>query len=129
MTLHPGNLGGKPPLGLKTGKPAKPKRPDGKDPAYLAAVRSLPCCICAGWGYIQQGPTFAHHTICGRYGQRKTPDRQAIPLCFMHHQGDDGIHVRRAWWVEAFGPDTDFIAATQDAVDGRTWDQIPGVQA
>ena len=93
-------------------KPAKAKaRPD-----YLAAVRELPCAICANWGFPQQSTTAAHHVICGRYGQRKTPDIMAIPLCWNHHQGPDGIHTRREWWVEQFGPDTDFIAATQDAL-------------
>lgn len=127
MTVHPGNLAGRPPLGLKkprepkrrkplTVKPRKPR--DGDDPAYLAAVRSLPCVICDGWGMRQISPTEAHHTICGRYGQHKTPDRQAIPLCRCHHTGAEGIHTHRKWWVESYGQDTDFIARTQDAVAG-----------
>ena len=101
------NLAKLPPLGLKQQK-AKP-RPD-----YLAAVRELPCCICHHFGFPQVGRSHAHHTICGRFGQRKTPDVMAIPLCHHHHQGADGIHSRKAWWVETFGPDTDFIAGTQD---------------
>lgn len=95
------------------------KTRDGDDHAYLAAVRSLPCVICAECGLRQISPTEAHHTICGRYGQHKTPDRQAIPLCRAHHTGAEGIHTRRAWWVESFGPDTDYIARTQDAVAGQ----------
>lgn len=115
--IHPGNLANKPPLGLEGERASKAKRPDGKDPAYLAAIHDLPCVICECWGMIQTTPTVAHHTICGRYGQRKTPDRQAIPLCWHHHQGPDGIHTRREWWVGQFGADTDFIARTQDAVE------------
>lgn len=95
------------PLGLKQPK-AKP-RPD-----YLAAVRQLPCCICAAWGMPQTTPTTAHHVICGRYGQRKTPDIMAVPLCWFHHQGPDGIHSNRSSWVERFGPDVDYVAGTQD---------------
>lgn len=99
---------------------AKPRKPrDGDDKAYLAAVRSLPCVICDGWGYRQITKTEAHHTICGRFGQHKTPDRQAIPLCQHHHTGADGIHTQRAWWVQQFGSDRDFIAATQDRVAGQ----------
>lgn len=132
MSVHPGNLAGLPPTGLKTPREpkakglkrteikAKPrKRRDGDDPAYLAAVRSLPCVICDGWGLRQTTPTEAHHTICGRYGQHKTPDREAIPLCRHHHTGADGIHTKRAWWVDTFGSDTDFIAVTQDAIAGE----------
>lgn len=114
MTIRIGNLTGKPPLGLKSSQPKPVRRPSGKDPAYLAAIHDLPCVICFHWGFQQTTPTQAHHTICGRYGQRKTPDRQAIPLCWHHHQGPDGIHTRKAWWVDQFGLDTDFIAGTQD---------------
>lgn len=101
------NLAGLPPLGQKQQK-SKP-RPD-----YLAAVRELPCCICYHFGFPQIGPSYAHHTICGRYSQRRTPDTQAIPLCYCHHQGAMGIHTSPKWWVSEFGPDTDFIAGTQD---------------
>ena len=109
MTVRFGNLSGKPPLGLKAGK-SKP-RPD-----YLAAVRGLPCVICAGFEGPQRTPTEAHHCIHGRHSQRKTPDIMAIPLCREHHTGARGIHTRSAWWREQFGPDTSFIAITQDAL-------------
>ena len=113
MTARIGDLAGRGPLGPK--RAIQPQlRDTGKRPDYLAAVRQLPCCICTAWGFPQTTPTHAHHTICGRFGQRKTPDVQAIPLCWNHHQGPDGIHTRRAWWVDQFGPDVDWIAGTQD---------------
>lgn len=101
------NLLNKPPLGLKPEK-AKP------DPKYLARVRELPCCICEAFGLVQSGPTFAHHTICGRYSQEKTPDRMAIPLCHAHHQGELGIHADKTAWVQEYGDDRDYILPTQD---------------
>lgn len=99
-------------MGLKS--PRADDRPD-----YLAAVRALPCCICGTWGMQQYSHTTAHHPICGRYSQRKVADVLAIPLCDGHHQGNfDGskiaIHRERAAWVAAYGPDTDWIAGTQD---------------
>lgn len=114
MNARFGDLAGRGPLGFKGSEPVKAKQPSGKHPAYLAAVRELPCCICENWGFPQFTPTHAHHTFCGRYGQAKTPDRQAIPLCHHHHQGADGIHTDKAAWVALFGPDTDYIAQTQD---------------
>ena len=101
------NLMQKPPIGLKAPK-AK------KDPAHLARVATLGCCICEAFGGPQIGPTYVHHTICGRYSMRKTPDRQAIALCHFHHQGAGGIHTDKAAWVERYGLDTDYIAATLD---------------
>ena len=100
------NLTGKPPRGLKAEK-AKP------DPEYLAAVRGLPCCICEKFFLVPATNTAAHHTICGRYSQRKTPDRDAIPLCWDHHQGALGIHTDKSSWVQEYGLDTDYIAATR----------------
>jgi hypothetical protein len=101
------NLANRPPLGLKAGKPKK-------DPNHLARVAELPCCICEAFGEIQEGRTYVHHTICGRFGNRKTPDREVIPLCWHHHQGPLGIHASRDAWVRAYGSDRDYIAATLD---------------
>lgn len=103
------NLAGLPALGLKEPKAAK-------DPAYLARVHDLPCCICRAFGERQTSPTQAHHVIMGRFSQRRTPDRMAIPLCYDHHQGGKGIHTHPAWWAETYGNDFDFTAATQDAL-------------
>ncbi len=103
-----------------TGQPIRQKQERAQpDPAYLAAVRALPCCICEAWGMAQNSPTNAHHPICGRHGTRKRPDHTAIPLCDGHHQGDFdttkiAIHRDRALWVEWYGEDTDWIAPTQD---------------
>lgn len=73
MTVRFGNLAGRPPMGLKQARDrqrkakglarrasikAKPRKArDGDDPAYLAAVRSLPCVICDSWGMRQISPT------------------------------------------------------------------------
>lgn len=112
-----GNLAGLPPIGPKPPKPAK-------DPAYLAKVRKLPCCICVAFGGPQLSPTAAHHVIHGRYSQIKSPDRMAIPLCEGHHQGQFdtskiAIHREPDRWRWEYGLDTDYIAATQDAIAGE----------
>ena len=108
-----------------TQRQVQPKvpRPD-KDPAYLAAVAALPCVVCETNGGAQQSRTTVHHTNCGRYGNRKTPDRQAIPLCDGHHQGNFdtskiAIHRQTKLWRASYGQDTDYIARTQDAVAGQ----------
>ena len=95
------------------------KRNKGDDPAYLAKVRGLPCCICHEYGMKQQTPTAAHHCIMGRGGSRKTPDRMAIPLCEGHHQGlfevrKIALHQSPKSWREAYGPDTDWVSWTEE---------------
>lgn len=108
------NLARKPPLGQKVPQP-------GSDPKYLADVRRLPCVICDAFGEIQLSPTTAHHWICGRGQGRRTPDREAIPLCDGHHQGDfdtskTAIHRDRSEWVRKYGNDHEYIEVTQDRV-------------
>jgi hypothetical protein len=97
---------------------AKPE-PVAKDPAHLARVRELPCCICEAHGEAQASPTAAHHCIMGRYGNRKTPDRMAIPLCEGHHQGlrdtsKIAIHREPELWRASYGADHEWIAVTLD---------------
>lgn len=105
------NLTDKPPLGLK-----EEKQPP--DPDYISRMHDLPCVICEVFGMAQMSPTTAHHTICDRNGTRRTHDHLAIPLCDGHHQGDRdkskyAIHRGKETWVEAYGPDTDYIEMTK----------------
>mgnify|MGYP003642836199 CR=1 FL=1 len=98
-------------------KPAK--KASGKDPAYLAALHLMPCCICQAFGETQLSPTQAHHTIHGRHSTRKTPDRAAIPLCESHHLGmrdtsKIALHDAPNLWRWQYGLDTDYIARTLD---------------
>lgn len=100
------------PLGLKIPK-AK------KDPAHLARVVQLPCCVCDAFGEYQLSPTQVHHTIHGRHSQEKTPDREAIPLCEGHHLGQFdttklALHREPDRWRETYGSDRDYIAGTLD---------------
>jgi hypothetical protein len=109
------NLAGKPPLGIKD-------RSEGRDPAHLARVRALPCCICSAWGLAQTTPTEAHHTIHGRHSQRRTPDRMAIPLCSHHHRGGPGViglHSNPSAWRRLFGDDTAWIPGTLDKLESE----------
>lgn len=104
--------------------PGIKSKPPGKDRAYLAAIHQLPCCICEAFGGPQMSPTEAHHTFSGRGGTRKTPDREAIPLCDGHHQAKFdksklAIHQAKATWEASYGPDRDWILPTQDKIAGE----------
>ena len=107
----------------------KPIKQD-KDPAYLTQVRGLPCCICEAFGFEQTSRTTAHHTICGRFSQSKTPDFEAIPLCDCHHQGMRydrdraklAIHRGKESWEAAYGADTDYIDATFNKIMAQVFD-------
>lgn len=103
------------PLGLKEDRKPKRKGPDGKDPARLTAIRTLPCVICHEFGLPQLSPTQAHHCIHGRYSQKKAPDAMTIPLCEGCHQGlldtsKVALHQQPSKWKRLYGNDTDWIS-------------------
>ena len=105
-------------------EPLGQKAPRVKDPAYLAKVAELPCVICEALGEAQLTPTQVHHTIHGRYSQRKTPDRDVIPLCRAHHMTGEGgkiaIHREPVAWWQLYGQDGYYIKRTQDRINGGT---------
>lgn len=95
----------------------EPKAP--KSPAYLKAVRQLPCIICVEFSEPQLSPTTAHHPIHDRHSQRKRPDKTAIPLCEGHHQGlwdtsKVAIHKSPELWRQMYGADHEWIERIQD---------------
>lgn len=97
----------------------------GEDPAYIAKVHGLPCCICDGWGMVQTTPTAAHHCKDGWHEAGRSPDSWAIPLCRCHHQGDlatcdkskVAYHRQKKTWRSLYGPDSHFIDPTRDAIE------------
>ena len=94
------------------------KKRTGKDPDYLDWIRTLPCVCCVGlerflrlvagtqtWLDVaklienQRYPTEAAHV--GQRGlSQKCPDRQAIPLCELHHtRGRESHHrLQKKFW-------------------------------
>ncbi len=103
-----------------TGQPVYQKAPKAKrDPAYLAAVRALPC-VCCG-----KQPVEAHHCRDmpvhderGLYDRvpgaaLKSSDRDAIPLCPHHHRM---FHLNRSEFHAEYGRDYGFIGPTRAAI-------------
>ena len=130
MGTHPGNLGGKPPLGLKEPPPPKKPRkavpreskkrkgykasPEGKaGREHMAKVAAMRCVCCGYW------PVEVHHCISDRYGQRKASDFETVPLCWQHHLGPDGIHTDKTRWEGEYGKDYDYLPAVMDQIAGE----------
>ena len=68
--------------------------------AHMAAVAQLPCVICGA------RPVQVHHVIHGRYGTRKAPDTDTIPLCRSCH---DSLHAGKEAWAAKWGPDYTYL--------------------
>jgi hypothetical protein len=65
----------------------KPRRGRIEDPAYLRFIRSQSCMIA---NRSCRGQIDPHHI--GRYGQARSNDRRATPLCRLHHDEAQLIH-------------------------------------
>ena len=86
------------PLKAKRRKP-KP----GDDPAYKAWIRSLPCVVGGSKKKNCKGRLDPHHMTGGKGDQRRgkgqtVSDRNALPLCRMHHDDiHDGTGFCKGW--------------------------------
>ena len=113
-------LGDTPPPGsmLKPGGPrAKTKQSgfrdkrDGMDEAHLANIRKCPCAVC-----LKMPAGEAHHLqSSGERGMSlRSTDRWAVPLCFDHHTGANGVHrvasKREPEWFGTHGTDAVWLA-------------------
>lgn len=65
---------------------------------WMSAVASMGCCVCRRQG---TRPRLAaiHHIRTGIGMGQRASHFDVIPLCYRHHQGEEGIHHlgRRAW--------------------------------
>lgn len=74
---------------------AKAKPPTAAQRRRWERIAAYGCMICGRQPHI-------HHALTGG-GGRKDHD-QVLPLCYLHHQGKEGIHtMSRRKWEQHFG--------------------------
>lgn len=109
------------PKPVKRAKKSRRERQGKVDTPHVAKVKMLPCVICDNYGFTQTHKTDAHHCFDGRGSQDKEHDRETIPLCLGHHQGDGtdkiAIHLRPKLWRELYGIDYDYVSTTLDRIE------------
>lgn len=81
------------------------RKKTGKDPAYLDWIRRQGCMIC-GSARVEA----AHVGLRGM--SQKCPDREAVPLCAVHHRTGEASHHRlgKRFW-DHYGIERDGIIA------------------
>ena len=78
------------------------RKKTGKDPEYLVWLHDLPCLVCRPDGVgMQLSRTEAAH-VGDRGLSQKCPDREAIPLCRIHHRiSPDSVHaLQKKFWAK-----------------------------
>lgn len=87
----------------------KPRRK--KDPAHLARVASMPCCVCGAT------PVEVHHIRSGMGMGQRASDRDTIPLCSEHHRtGPDAFHAGPRRFQEIYGTERELLELTLEAL-------------
>lgn len=88
---------------MKFPKPDKhKKKKPPKDKPHMNWVASQGCMIPG----CSNSPNVHHIRILGE----PRDDRRTIPLCYFHHQGDEGVHfLGKHVWREKFGHELDML--------------------
>ncbi len=58
---------------------------------HLSRVAALGCVLCRRLGYGET-PAEIHHPRTGQGMSQRASHFDAVPLCYPHHRGDDGLH-------------------------------------
>lgn len=83
---------------------------------YLDRIAGLGCILCRylGNGY---SPAQIHHPREWAGAAQRASDWLAVPLCFAHHQGNDGLHGlgRKGFYARYKLAEHDLLAMTIEA--------------
>jgi len=96
------NLTGQKPYQKDSKKPSKPKI----DRSNWDKIRALGCIICGS------NNAHLHHALTGSGGRKD--DSKVLPLCYVHHQGELGIHTlgRKKWQAE-YGSEEELLITAE----------------
>lgn len=76
---------------------------------HMGRVAALGCCVCTRLG-LGATPAEVHHLRSGA-GAMRASHFDTIPLCFLHHRGQDGIHtLGTKAWQRRFGEEHAYLA-------------------
>ena len=82
---------------------------------YKSEVASLGCMACHMLGYGET-PASLHHVREGQGLSQRSSDWLVVPLCRLHHQGTDGIHDGRRFYLRFKLDELDLLAMTIEQV-------------
>lgn len=79
-------------------------KPTLEEKRYHAKVRELGCIV-----HLCGAPAAVHHAETGAGGRKD--HMKVLPLCYHHHQGDQGIHtLGRRRWQAIYGTEQELMA-------------------
>lgn len=86
---------------------------------YMSRVAEMGCIICERNGY-EGTPAEVHHIRTGVGAGKRASHRDTIPLCPLHHRGNDGVHgMGRKAWERHFGiTELDLVMIVRTRIEG-----------
>jgi hypothetical protein len=89
---------------------AKKKNKTKAEKSWLNKISNFGCVICRKFYNVQDPlPANCHHIRSGMgMGQKNSYDN-CIPLCWEHHQGDDGFHHAPGTWQKKYGTESELL--------------------
>ena len=85
-------------------------RPTSKQKKLHDEIRELGCIVCQNQGIFS--PACIHHVRAG-LGMAQRDHDKVIPLCYEHHQGQNGIHLDKKAFEEKYGTELDLLAQVE----------------
>lgn len=72
---------------------------------HMGRVAALGCIACSMFGHGEDTPAQVHHI---REGRQARSDFLTLPLCYEHHQGDNGVHKAHESLMRRLGVSSEF---------------------
>jgi len=89
---------------------AKKKSKTKAEKEYLNKVSNFGCVICKKfYGVEDPLPANCHHIRSNVGMGQKSSHYDVIPLCWEHHQGNDGFHSAPRTWQEKYDTDENLL--------------------
>lgn len=80
---------------------------------YEARLRAIGCIVgLLGFRAECSGSVELHHPRDGVGAAQKNSDWVQVPCCWMHHQGELGIHRRKSFYARTKMDEWDLVGAT-----------------
>lgn len=81
----------------------------------MGRVAALGCCVCRRLR-LNDTPAEVHHIREGQ-GRKRASDFETIPLCYLHHRGQDGIHhLGTKAWARRFFSERELLDETLETL-------------
>jgi|TARA_R100000278_G_scaffold123276_1_gene112614 hypothetical protein len=90
-------------------------KPNKKTREYYQRLVSLGCIVCRLQYGVHSDPCIHHVRTKGLGMGQKSKD--ALPLCWEHHQGRDGVHTNTKKWEEKYGTQEELLEIVNDLLN------------